>query len=61
MTRLTKNDMARVIVAALYNMRALPPTDHHEVIRWERKKADELRDHHKRALAAIASVRRDYA
>jgi hypothetical protein len=57
MTRLTKNDMARVIVAALYNMKSLPPADHHEVVRWSRIRAVELRDHHKRALAAIASVR----
>lgn len=55
--RLTKNDMARVIVAALYNMNALPAADHHEVVRWSRKRADELRDHHKRALAAIRSAR----
>lgn len=54
---LTKNDMARVIVAALYNMKALPAPDHHQVKRWERKRKVELADHHKRALAAIESVR----
>ena len=55
---LTKNDMARVIVAALYNMKALPAKDHHEVKRWEtRKTKAELADHHKRAIEAIESVR----
>lgn len=54
---MTKNDMARVITAALYNMDRLPAPDHHEVKRWEKKRKVELIDHHKRALAAIESVR----
>ena len=56
--RLTKNDMARVIVAALYNMKALPPADHFKVVSMARRSSvDELRDQHKRAVAAIESVR----
>ena len=54
--RLTKNDMARVIVAALYNMDRLPAPNHHAVKGWERKRKVELADHHKRAVAAINSV-----
>ena len=43
---LTKNDMARVIVAAFYNMKSLPAQDHHEVKRWEtRKTKAELADY----------------
>lgn len=55
--QITKNDMARVITAALYNMKELPAPDHHEVKRWEKKRKDELADHHKRAIAAIESRR----
>jgi len=56
--RLTKNQMARVIVAALRNMNALPPADHPEVIRLARRGTVEtLRSEHKKAVVAIQSVR----
>jgi hypothetical protein len=48
--------MARVIVAALYNMKKLPPSDDDRVVKWARKRSVELADHHKRAIAAINST-----
>jgi hypothetical protein len=36
--KLTKNDMARVIVFALCNMAELPPADHFKVVRCAREK-----------------------
>lgn len=60
--RLTKTDMARVVVAALYNMKALPPADHFQVTRMVRRSShDELSHQHKLALAAIESTRPDGA
>lgn len=32
----TKNNMARVVVQALYNLAALPPADHQEVVKRAR-------------------------
>ena len=62
MPRTTKNDMARVIVAALYGMKFLPPAKHHEVARWSRMRAEELRDHHEAAMQILSErdpLRRD--
>ena len=56
MGKLTKLEMARVIVAALYNMKKLPPSDDDRVVKWARKRSVELADHHKRAIAAINST-----
>jgi hypothetical protein len=56
--RLTKNNMARVVVAALYNMPALPEANHFQVVRLVRRQsADELRHQHKLAMKAIESRR----
>jgi len=46
--RLTKNDMARVIVTALYNRPALVAADHPEVIKRARRNSVETltRQHH---------------
>lgn len=57
--RLTKNDMARVIVCALYNMPALPPADDHRVLKRAAKgTVVSLTRQHKLAIAAIESVQR---
>jgi uncharacterized protein (DUF4415 family) len=47
--KLTKNDMARVIVQALYNLDKLPARDNVHVKRRERMKKDELRGHYAKA------------
>jgi hypothetical protein len=39
--RLSKNDMARVIVAVLYNMKTLPRADHPEVVYREQNSSEE--------------------
>jgi hypothetical protein len=39
--RLSKNDMARVIVAVLYNMNTLPRADHPEVVYREQNSTEE--------------------
>ncbi len=54
--RLTKTDMARVVVTALYNMKALAPSDHPEVVRKVRTlNVEQLKHQHKLAMAAINS------
>ena len=54
--RLTKLDMARVIVTALYNLDALVPADHPEAVRRAaRGTVDQLQRQHKLAMAAIES------
>jgi hypothetical protein len=55
--RLTKIDMARVIVTALYNKPALVAADHPEVIRRaQRGTVRSLTLQHEMAVAAINSV-----
>ena len=57
--RLTKNDMARVIVQALYNMPALPAEDHPEVVkRAQRGTVGSLAKQHDMACKALNSVKR---
>jgi hypothetical protein len=46
---LTKNDMARVIVQALFNMPALPATDHFRVVRIAKGKKADLEPQYKLA------------
>lgn len=54
--RLTKLDMARVIVTALYNRPALVAEDHPEAVRRaKRGKVENLKHEHKLAMAAIYS------
>jgi hypothetical protein len=56
--RLTKLDMARVIVTALYNRPALVAADHPEAVRRARKgTVASLTREHKLAVAAIESAR----
>ncbi len=50
---LTKNDMARVIVQALYSMPSLPAANHLKVKRMERNRKDHLQYQHKLALKVI--------
>jgi hypothetical protein len=55
--RLTKIDMARVIVTALYNRPALVAADHPEVVRRARRGSVELlTKQHEMAMRAIQSV-----
>ncbi len=55
--RLTKLQMARVIVQALYNMPALPPEDHREVVKRAQKgSVESLTRQHKMAVDAILST-----
>jgi hypothetical protein len=57
--RLTKNQMARVIVQALYAMPALPAEDHPEVVkRAARGNVEMLKRQHKMAVEAILSTLR---
>jgi hypothetical protein len=56
--RLTKNDMARVIVQALYNMPVVPAVDHPEVVnRARRGTMASLTKHHEMACKALNSVK----
>ena len=57
--RLTKTDMARVVVTALHNKKdALVAADHPEVVRKVRTlTVDQLKHQHKLAMAAINSTR----
>jgi len=56
--RVTKNDMARVIVQALYNLPALPAVDHPEVVKRAAKgTVASLERHHKMACDALSSVK----
>ncbi len=57
MMKLTKNDMARVIVTALYNKSSLVAADHPEVVkRAARGTVASLTRQHAMAMAAIQSV-----
>lgn len=57
--RLTKNDMARVIVQALYNMPALPAADDRRVMKRAAKgTVASLTYQHKLAMNAIQSALR---
>lgn len=56
MPRLTKTQMAQVVVTALYNMPALASADHHEVVlRASRGTVESLTRQHKMAMDAIQS------
>jgi len=50
---LTKSDMARVIVCALYNLPKLPEAADRRVARLARRKKSLLEQHHKLALTVI--------
>lgn len=52
--RITKNDKARVIVAALYNMDAIADADDPRVTQLSRKPASHLDSQHQLALKIIA-------
>lgn len=57
--RLTKNDMARVIVQALYNLPRLPAADHPEVVkRATRGKVETLAPQHKLSCDVLGSVKK---
>lgn len=52
--RLTKTDMARVIVQALYNLPELPAVDNHRVTRMvQRGKVEQLTYQHKLAVKVL--------
>lgn len=51
--QITKNDMARVIVQALYLMPELPSTTHIEVKRLEKWKKEDLAPKHALAVKTI--------
>jgi len=51
--QLTKNDMSRVIVQALFRMDKLPPADHFQVERIAKRKKDALISLHRFAVANI--------
>ena len=56
--RLTKNDLARVIVQALYNLPELPAATHTHVINRERRNnVETLTRQHALAVAALNSNR----
>lgn len=50
---LTKNDMARVVVQALYNMKSLPAADDRRVVKMERSSKKWLTERHALALICI--------
>lgn len=55
--RLTKNDMARVIVQALYNLSDLPAVDHPEVVKRANKgTVESLTRQHGLACRALLST-----
>lgn len=57
--RLTKNQMARVVVQALYNLPELPSeTDRRVVVRAQRGSVESLTKHHAMAMAALLSVKK---
>ncbi len=51
--RLTKNDMARVIIQALYNIDKLPDSNNINVIRMAKNKKDLLQDHYTKAINTL--------
>jgi hypothetical protein len=52
--RLTKNDMARVVVQALYNLPTLPAEDDRRVTNLVNKtKLDRLESHHRTAMGIL--------
>lgn len=50
---LTKNQMARVIIQALFNMDEPPSPDHFRVKRAERRKKDDLARYYKHACKKL--------
>ncbi len=58
--KLTENDMARVIIQALYNLPALPPADNVNVVRKARQKREVLVMEHKLAMKAIQSTQQEH-
>ena len=60
MKKLTKTDMARVILMALWNSPSLPAADYGGVkIRVKRCSRDTLKSQYKLAVAALKSVGRE--
>jgi len=54
--RLTKNDMARVVVQALYNLPSLPSSDDARVVNIEnRTKLDRLTGQHATAMRILSA------
>lgn len=53
MTNLTKVEMARVVVQALYAMRELPAADHPRVVKMARQPKARLAHNHTMALKVI--------
>lgn len=56
--RVTKNDMARVVAQALYNMPHLPDADHQAVMKLARSPKETLERQHKLAVTVLGQVRR---
>lgn len=52
---LTKTDKARVIIAALYDLKELPSADHKLVVKEARKPSRVVAERHKIALNHFAS------
>ena len=50
---LTKNDLSRVIIYALFDLPELPAADHPQVIRRSRLKKTELEYQHRLAMDAL--------
>jgi len=50
---LTKNDLARVIIQALYKMPKLPPADHPKVLNMAKRKKVDLITPHRNAVKII--------
>lgn len=51
--QLTKTDLSRVIVQALYGMKDLPAADHFKVTRMAKTKKDHLERQHKLAVKVL--------
>jgi hypothetical protein len=57
--KLTKNDMARVVIQALYNLPHLPPVDDKRVVRMAgRNHVDIMISRHKTACKVLEGVKR---
>lgn len=48
--RLTKNDMARVIIQALWNKQELPSADDEKVLKMAKRKKIDLAPEHEKAV-----------
>lgn len=54
----TKNDMARVIVQALWNMPTLPNSDNEKVLKMaKRRKSDLITEHDKSVKILLESIK----